>query len=427
MVYNRAMRSHRGVGIDFGTTNSSLAVASAEGDATLAAFSDGERDWTTFRSVLYFEPEGRALAGPHAIRRHLEAEQKGRLIQSVKSFLASRSFTETQIYTRTYTLQNLVAVILRQLVREAAERLGPLEGPVVLGRPVRFAGAETEEDDAFAMGRLRDAAHAAGLADVTFELEPVAAAFEYERRLDHDELVLIGDFGGGTSDFTLVHLGPGAKRGGRREILGTEGVGIAGDTFDSRVVREVVAPQLGRGTCYRSLGKRLELPVWVYQNLERWHFVSFLKSRRTIEMLKGLRAQADEPEAVEALLHVVENDLGFAMYRAVDAAKCALSAAERTEFVFYDPPVDVVERVTRDDFEDWIREDVRAIAGCVDRLLERCAVAARDVEAVFLTGGSSLVPMVRRYFARRFGEERLRGGEELTTVAKGLALRAAEC
>ena len=420
------------VGIDFGTTNSALAVAK-DGGAELATYSDGEREWTTFRSVLYFDPEGRAIggraatyAGPRAIRHYLEAERKGRLVQSVKSFLASRSFTETQIYTHVYTLENLIAAILRRLVAEAERTIGAFDGPIVVGRPVRFAGAETDDDEAFALGRLQAAACEAGLGDVTFELEPVAAAFEYERRLDHDELVLIGDFGGGTSDFTLVHLGPGAARDGRRAILGNAGVGLAGDTFDSRVVREVVAPLFGRGTHYRSMGKRLELPVWVYQNLERWHFVSFLKSRRTIEMLKGLRAQADEPDAVEALQHLVEADLGFAMYRAVDAAKCHLSVDEVTELALYDPPIDVAERFSRDDFEDWIRDDVRAITNCVEGLLASCNVAPGDVEGVFLTGGSSLVPMVRRYFSRRFGADRLRGGEELTTVAKGLALRAAQ-
>jgi hypothetical chaperone protein len=415
------------VGIDFGTTNSALAVASG-GGATLATFTDGERESTTFRSILYFDPHGRALggraeavAGPHAIRRYLEAEQKGRLVQSIKSFLASRSFTETQIYTHTYTLEALIAEILRPLVAEATSRLGALDGPIVLGRPVRFAGAEGPEDDAFAVERLEAAAAAAGLTDVTFELEPVAAAFEYSRRLDHDELVLIGDFGGGTSDFTLVHLGPT-----RRDVLGNDGVGLAGDAFDSRVVRHAVAPRLGAGTRYRSMGKRLELPAWVYLNLERWHHISFLKSRRTVEMLRGLRAQAEEPASVGALLHVIEADLGFTMYRSVDAAKCRLSEDDETRLELYDPPVDIEERFAREDFEDWIREDVRAIADCVDGLLARTGVAPGDVESVFLTGGSSLVPMVRRYFGRRFGAERLRGGEELTTVARGLALRAAE-
>lgn len=425
------MTSRQAVGIDFGTTNSALAVASPNGEATLASFSDGERRLPTFRSILYFDTEGRpmgvraeSVAGPRAIRRYLAAEHKGRLIQSAKSFLASRTFSETQIYNHTYTLQHLIAAILRPLVREAEEQFGALDGPIVMGRPVRFAGADGDDGDQFALNRLREAAETAGLRDVVFEFEPVAAAFEYERRLDHDELVLIGDFGGGTSDFTLVHLGPGRRRGVEQAILGTDGVGLAGDMFDSRIVRHLIAPRLGSGQSYRSLGKTLEMPSWIYQNLERWHFVSFLKNRNTVEMLKGLRAQADDRESIDALIHLIEGDLGFTMYRAVDEAKCGLSSRDEVDFVFADPPIDMIERFDRGDFEDWIRPDVMETAACVDRLLSSCNVSPKDVEAVFLTGGSSLVPIVRRYFERRFGADRLRGGEELTTVAKGLALCA---
>jgi hypothetical chaperone protein len=425
--------ARQSVGIDFGTTNSAVAVAEGGQDARLATYSDGEREWTTFRSVLYFDPEGRpvggrarAVAGPRAIRRYLEAEEKGRLIQSIKSFLASRSFTETQIFNHTYTVQALVAIILRQLLTEAASSIGQVDGPVVLGRPVRFAGSNNEEQDGFAETRLREAAALAGLKDVVFEFEPVAAAYEYQQRLDHDELVLIGDFGGGTSDFTLVRLGPSSLSGDAGAILGNDGLGLAGDAFDSRIVREAVAPHLGRGMSYASLGKRLEMPSWIYQNLERWHYVSFLKSRKTVEMLRGLRAQVERPERVDALVHLVEHDLGFAMYRAVDMAKCGLSKADAATLDLYDPPLEIEETLERDDFEDWIRDDVRSIATCVDGLLSRCGVAPADVNTVFLTGGSSLVPMVRRYFERRFGAAKVRGGDELTTVAKGLALRAAQ-
>jgi hypothetical protein len=135
---------------------------------------------------------------------------------------------------------------------------------VVLGRPVRFAGAENETDENLALERLRAAAELAGFSDVTFEFEPVAAAYQYETQLDHDELVLIGDFGGGTSDFTLAQLGPGRKRTGKNPVVGTSGVAIAGDTFDSRIMMNLVAPKLGLGSHYVSLGKELPVPVWVF-------------------------------------------------------------------------------------------------------------------------------------------------------------------
>jgi hypothetical chaperone protein len=420
----------RAIGIDFGTTNSALAVA-AGGRAELARFADGDRTTAAFRSVIFFDPEGRALggraravAGPRAIARYHEAELKGRLIQSVKSYLPSRVFTGTQIFNHTYTLEELISIILSRLRAAAEEQFGDLGRRAVVGRPVRFAGAETDEDDAFAMARLTAAVAEAGFDDVTFEFEPVAAAYEYETRLDHDELVLIGDFGGGTSDFSLVRLGPSFRSAGRKAILGSDGVGIAGDVFDSRVVGALVAPRLGRGAKYRSMGQELEMPAWIYRNLERWHYVSFLKTRKTVEELKQLKVMSYEPAKIEALIHLVEDDLGFDMYHAVERLKFELSESEIGRFSFLVPPADIEEDVPRDDFEDWVHADMRTIASCVDGLLARCRVVPADVDVVFLTGGSSFVPIVRRFFERRFGADRLRGGGELTTVAKGLALRA---
>ena len=167
------------------------------------------------------------------------------------------------------------------------------------------------------------------------------------------------------------------------------------------------------------------MPSWVYKHLERWHYVSFLKSKKTVEALRQLRAQALEPSKLDALLHLIRNDLGFEMYRSVERAKFALSGAEAARLEFVEPPVRVEQEVAREEFEDWVHADVRAIAECVDGLLGRCGAAPADVDSVFLTGGSSFVPIVRRYFERRFGAGRLRGGGELTTVARGLALRAA--
>jgi hypothetical chaperone protein len=171
--------------------------------------------------------------------------------------LASDLFTTTTINGRPYTLEDLISLILRRLRTAVIEQFGVSAESVVLGRPVRFAGANSEADEQLALDRLRAAAELAGFTEVTFELEPVAAAYQYETQLDHDELVLIGDFGGGTSDFTLAQLGPSRKKNGRNPVVGTSGVAIAGDTFDSRVMMKLVAPKLGLGSKYVSLGKEL--------------------------------------------------------------------------------------------------------------------------------------------------------------------------
>ncbi len=423
----------RFVGLDFGTTNSALAVADADG-ATLARFplADGGST-STFRSVLYFDPQVRdgagaigTFAGPEAIHRYLVGDGSGRLIQSVKSYLASGLFQGTSVSGRTYALEDLVSVILRELRAGAERDLGPLGRSAVVGRPVRFSNMESAADEALALARMRTALGRAGFDDVVFEYEPVGAAHFYESGLDHDELVMIGDFGGGTSDFCLMRVGPTARRGDTPRILGTEGVGLAGDAFDSELVERVVSPRLGMGGSYRSYldGKVIAIPPWIFQKLRRWHHLSFLKSRDTLRFLQDIRSQAIEPARIDALLHLVEYDLGFQLYRVVEGAKVALSSHEATDLTFIDPPVDVRETIPRAAFESWISAELSAIHGCVDRLLTATGVSAGDVDRVFLTGGSSLVPAVRAIFTRRFGEDRVRAGDALTAVALGLALRA---
>jgi hypothetical chaperone protein len=422
------------VGLDFGTTNSAIAMAKPGGQTVLATFEgDGYRT-TTFRSVLYFDPEAktpdrkpRPVAGPEAIDSYLKADTDGRLMQSLKSHLASLLFRDTYVFGEKYSLEDLIAIILRELRCAAEAQFGDLGGCLVVGRPVHFSGAANEEEDAFALRRLREALERVGFADIVFEFEPVAAAYEFESQLDHDELILIADFGGGTSDFSLMHVGPSVRRRGHTAgaILGTDGVAMAGDTFDSKIVRQVVAPRLGQGSQYRSaFNKVLPVPVWLYSNLERWHYLSFLKSKPTMQMLAELCLQAFDPEKIAALMHVVEHDLGYHLYRAVEQTKIELSDREQSRMVFRDPTLAIEQDVGRRQFEGWIGEELAAIAACVDRLLEQTGVAPADVGSVFMTGGSSFVPAVRRLFESRFGAARIHSGSELTSVAKGLALRA---
>jgi hypothetical chaperone protein len=422
------------VGLDFGTTNSAIAVASGDGRAALASFPDGRQHTSTFRSILYFNPESvrpgarpEGVAGPDAIRGYLASGGRGRLIQSMKSHLASRLFTDTNLFGFYYTLEDLIAIILRGLKAGAEAQFGRLDANVVVGRPAHYSGAASEVDNEFALARLHAALQQAGFENVTFELEPVAAAYQYEQQLDHDELVLIGDFGGGTSDFSLIRLGPAARRRGQRrdDILGVDGVAIAGDAFDSTIVRHAVAPSLGLGSTYRTaFDQVLPVPLWLYERLERWEHLSFLKTKQTMETLRRLRFGAAEPQKIDALVHLVDDDLGYYLYRAVEQTKFDLSANAATTFEFKDPPVTIKRQVRRTEFETWMRAKLDALTACIDRLLARCNVQPRDVDSVFLTGGSSFVPAVRQLFATKFGAARLRGGEELTTVARGLALRA---
>jgi len=414
----------KGIGIDFGTTNSSVALARDDGSIEPVRFKTVDGSTETYRSVLYFEPRSPGIGGPTAIERYLAADEKGRLIQSLKSFLASRIFTGTSVFGKQFSLEDLITIMLRDIRLQSEAQIGAFEGPIAVGRPIHYSNANGDEDNQFAIDRLHRALTKAGIGPVIFEYEPVAAASFYESTLDHNELVLIGDFGGGTSDFSLLRLGPSAIRDRTSRILGTEGVALAGDAFDSRVVHNLISPKLGRGTEYRSLEKILPMPEWIYTDLSRWHYLSFLKSTETLEMLRGIRSQSLDPERVEALLHIVQNDLGFYLYQSVQAMKVELSAQAVGSFVFGDHVVQMNGRVQRSSFERWIEPDLAKIRECVGKLLGATGIARGDVDRVFLTGGSSLVPAVRKIFEELFDAGRISGGSEFTSVAKGLALRA---
>jgi hypothetical chaperone protein len=214
---------------------------------------------------------------------------------------------------------------------------------------------------------------------------------------------------------------------GDRQILGYSGIGLAGDAFDARIVRKLVSPALGSHSEARSLDKILSaVPAWIYANLERWHYLSFLRTNNVREILRSARLRALEPEKIEALIAVIEQDLGYQLHQAVQRLKFALSQHEAAEFRFQDGGLDLRVELTRREFETWIADDLRAIEEGVDALLRNASVDPKDVDRVFLTGGTSLVPAVRRIFSRRFGKEKIRGGHEFTSVAYGLALCAQE-
>jgi len=187
-----------------------------------------------------------------------------------------------------------------------------------------------------------------------------------------------------------------------------------------------VAPKLGLGSHYVSLGKELPVPVWLYSQLSSWHRTFLLKDPKTMTVLREVKNQASEPDKVTALIQIISENLGYALYRAVESTKVGLTVNEDTDFVFAHGSLNINDTLERWRFESWIQEDIQNIATCVKSLFSQHNVSYSDVGSVFLTGGSSFVPYVRRFFAKTFGGHKLKGGEELTTVAKGLALRALE-
>jgi hypothetical chaperone protein len=208
----------------------------------------------------------------------------------------------------------------------------------------------------------------------------------------------------------------------RAEPLGHAGIGIAGDAFDYRIVDRVVSPRLGKGGQHRSMGKVLTVPGSYYANFARWNQLALMKSSGELKELHELVRDSLDPGPLQKFIDIIEYDLGFALYRAVSATKIALSGADEAPFRFDAEGVTVEATVTRRDFEGWIAGDVARIAATVDGALAQARMSAGEIDRVFLTGGTSFVPAIRRLFAERFGEERLTSADQFESIAYGLAL-----
>lgn len=418
------------LGIDFGTTNTVLSLADESGPARLVTFPAPDNGALfAFRSCLSFQAPGdhpteRAIAaGPWAIEAYAEDPAETRFIQSFKSFAAQESFTETQILNRRYRFEDLLSTFLLKLREYAGDGLASLPERVIVGRPVRFVGGAPNE--ALALSRYDTAFHRMGIKDVRYAYEPVGAAFFFARELKQDATVLVGDFGGGTSDFSIIRF---ERHGGdmRAVPLGRAGVGVAGDAFDYRIIDQLVSPEMGKGSSYTSLGKVLPVPNRYYAAFARWDQLAMLRASRDMREIRKLERDAVEPEKIARLVETLDENYGYRLYRAVSKLKEALSSQTVAEFRFEAGSIAIVRDVERRTFEGWIAPELSQIEAAVDAALADAKLAPDAIDKVFLTGGSSLVPAVRAIFGRRFEASRIETGAELESIAAGLALMGRE-
>lgn len=414
----------RAVGIDFGTTNSVIAGTTSAGEAALVDFAAPEGATAAFRSALCFwqdEEQRGGLgheAGPWAIAEFLDFPQGCRFIQSFKSVAANPAFDQANLFERRLRFEDLGRLFLDHLRDHAGAALRDLPERIVVGRPVRYVGARP--DPALAKARY-DAMFAVLNREVHYVYEPLGAAFSFATRLTRPATLMVADFGGGTSDFSIVRIdAPGSAK--RCTPLGSAGIGLAGDRFDYRIMDHLVLPRLGKGGTYKSFDKVLEIPPGHFADFGDWSKLALMRNRKTLDELARLHRAATDPAAVGRMIAVVENELGYPLYEAVGQLKRALSGAEQAEFRFESEALSISAEVRRSDFEAWIAPDLARIAETVDAALARAGLDTRQVDHVFLTGGSSLIPAVRRLFEQRFGEGKIDSGAELTSIAHGLAL-----
>ncbi|MCC2974464.1 Hsp70 family protein [Massilia sp. IC2-476] len=411
-------------GVDFGTSNSTVGWLSG-GDAlpgagALLSLEDGK---ATLPSVVFFNADDDQVSyGRAALADYLEGYE-GRLMRSLKSLLGTSLIDgQTEVAGRALPFKALLGQFIGEVKRRAQQQAGREFSSAVFGRPVYFIDDDAQADRR-AQDTLEEVARSVGFREIAFQYEPIAAAFDYESRIEREELVLIADIGGGTSDFSLVRLGP--QRAGRAErrddILANGGVHIGGTDFDKYLSLASVMPLLGYGS---TLLSGAAIPSSYYFNLATWHTINQAYTRKSIAQLADLVRDAAEPAKLTRLQKLIDERAGHWLAIQVEAAKIGLSASPAVEMDLdrLAPPETLV--VTRETFEAAIGQLVDSVGATVLRLFSEAGVEPDAVDTVFFTGGSSGVSLLRERIAALLPRARKVEGDLFGSIGAGLALDA---
>lgn len=413
------MRPHFG-GIDFGTSNSTVGIVE-NGRARLVAL---EGDQVTMPSAVFYNFEDdRTYFGRRAIEDYT-LNSEGRLLRALKSVLGTALIHEkTRIKARSMAFSDIIGTFIGHLKSQLDAATGTDVESVVLGRPVHFVDGD-EAADRGAQAELEKAARAQGFRHIAFQFEPIAAALDYEQTVAREELALIVDIGGGTSDFSIVKVSPeGARRAERKgDVLANTGVHVGGTDFDRMLSVARVMPLFGHGTPTRD-GKR-NLPVSYFHDLATWQRINSLYTTRAMIDLRQIRQEAARPELVERMIDVVRHRQGHALAGRVEQAKIALTARPATTIDLPLTEDRFAVTVTAQDFDAAAIGAVRRIEETVVRTLADAGLAAERIETLFLTGGSTAIPQVRAAIVALFPDAKVVEGDVFGSVGLGLALDA---
>jgi hypothetical chaperone protein len=409
------------IGIDFGTSNSAIAWAGSGGSAQALPL---EGAATTMPTAIFYNAEERTTHfGREAISLYL-AGTEGRLMRSLKSLLGSALMQETTaVNDELLSFQDIVSRFLLELARRASATLGERPTRAVIGRPVHFVDDDPERDRR-AEASLREAAHTAGFREVAFQFEPIAAAFDYERRITRETLVLVADIGGGTSDFTVVRLGPDRVAHGdrTRDVLATGGVHIGGTDFDQRLSIELVMPHLG----HRHTGPDgREVPSRVFFDLSSWHLINWLYAPKALREARDLRTNYSDLRIHDRLMEVLTERHGHRIASEVEAAKIACSdsdAAAPIDLAFAE--AGLATELAPASMQTHLAPSLETVAASATECVRAAGLQMGAIDAIYLTGGSSALRPFRRAMRARFPGVELVEGDLFGGVAAGLAYAA---
>ena len=406
-------------GLDFGTSNSTVGW-SRPGLPALLPLEDGK---VTLPSVVFFHAEDlNASYGRAALADYLSGHE-GRLMRSLKSLLGTAMIDEhTELMGQALPFRRLLEQFIGELKCRAEHAAGKPFSRAVVGRPVFFVD-DNPKADQLAEQTLREIAHAVGFKDVAFQFEPIAAAFDYESQIAREELVLVVDIGGGTSDFSLVRLSPerAAKTDRREDILANGGIHIGGTDFDKYLSLASVMPMLGMGS---ELISGRQMPSAQFFNLATWHTINFAYTRKSWAEIQDMRRHALDKDKLARLMNLVQQRSGHWLALQVEAAKIALSEADTTTIELGRIEPGQSFTLMRADFDHAISHLVTSIETTVQNLLRDAGVRTTDIDTVFFTGGSSSVPLLRERISALLPDARRVEGDLFGSIGAGLALDA---
>jgi len=410
--------------IDFGTSNSLLCGVTASAVDAPLALDPTAADASVFRSILFYSETNEWHFGAEALTRYVADGMRGRFLRSLKRFLPMPSFEETRIGSKAVRLEELIGVFLREMRRRANAHYGVDVRRALFGRPARFS--ENDENDALAEERLGAAAQFAGFHEVHFCAEPIAAAYDFRSRLTEPKVVLVADFGGGTSDYTVARLTPGEDD---VEVLAIGGVSVAGDAFDGSIMRHKVSRNFGADVKYKvPFGSNiLSMPRPLMDSLCSPAETCLLAQRDIMAFLRDIKSGSlgkDDKQHIDQLLCLVEDSLGFQLFESIEHTKRELSDNEVTELRFDYPGIDIAEKITQAEFQKFSAPQVDAILASLDRTLAASGLGAGGIDLVCCTGGTARVAALSAGIQGRFGAEKLVRMRSLHSVIQGLGERA---
>lgn len=408
--------------IDFGTTNSVVGINNA-GKIEMVSLG---KDSIETKTVLFYSFEDKNFYVGDEALEELKLETLGRYLVALKSFLGSAEKIETVLGTTSYSLSELIAIILRRFKIVLEKYCGESIEKVVLGRPVRF-NDENDVLDQQAQDRLEGAAKQAGFKEVEFQYEPIAAALSYEQSISKEELVLVADIGGGTTDYTIIRVGGKRdKLNRKKDILATHGTYVGGNSFDSEIIKNFVVKHLGKGSFYKNMGKEMEIGSTLYSDFSEWHKFQKMYDPKVLSSIEKFIFMSYDKERISRLLELIKEGLYFSFSEKIIEAKIDLSFNNATiiKMNMFDKPF--TEPLEREAFDAVIGYHTQKIKTILDETMEMAGIGYEEIDRVFLTGGSTLVPAVKNIYTELFSKEKIVHTNVLSSVGYGLAIYAGE-